>query len=88
MWKSVSIKSQNATDVVAPDPTTGKVTQDQESTYVYGSINHQITPKLLGTLIGSWQYSTFQEGAYANTFGLLLQPWFELLLYLHAALFG
>ena len=60
-------QSQNATDVVAPDPTTGKVTQSQESTYVYGSINHQITPKLLGTLIGSWQYSTFQEGAYANT---------------------
>ena len=81
-------QSQNATDVVAPDPTTGKVTQNQESTYVYGSINHQITPKLLGTLIGSWQYSTFQEGAYANDFGLLLQPWFELFLYLHAALFG
>ena len=67
MCKSVSIRSQNATDVVAPDPTTGKVTQDQESTDVYGSINHQITPKLLGTLIGSWQYSTFQEGAYANS---------------------
>jgi hypothetical protein len=59
-------QSQNATDVVAPDPTTGKITQDQESTYVYGSINHQITPKLLGTLIGSWQYSSFQEGLYAN----------------------
>ena len=59
-------QSQNATDVIAPDPTTGKVTQSQESTYIYGSINHQITPKLMGTLIGSWQYSSFQEGAYAN----------------------
>lgn len=59
-------ESQNATDVVAPDPTTGKITQYQQSTYVYGSINHQITAKLLGTLIGSWQYSTFKEGAYAN----------------------
>ena len=59
-------QSQNATDVVAPDLTTGKITQSQESTYVYGSVNHQITPKLLGTLIGSWQYSSFQEGAYAN----------------------
>jgi len=58
---------RNATDVVAPSLTTGKITQDQESTYVYGSINHQITPKLLGTLIGSWQYSTFQDGAYANS---------------------
>jgi len=46
--------------------TNGKITQDQDSTYVYGSINHQITPKLLGTLIGSYQYSTFQEGFYNN----------------------
>jgi hypothetical protein len=59
-------QSRNATDVVAPDLTSGKITQDQDSTYVYGSINHQITPKLLGSLIGSWQYSTFQEGAFAN----------------------
>jgi hypothetical protein len=59
-------QSRNATDVVAPDPTSGKITQDQDSTYIFGSINHQITPKLLGTLIGSWQYSTFQEGAFAN----------------------
>lgn len=59
-------QSRNATDVVAPDPTSGRITQDQDSTYVYGSINHQITPKLLGTLIASWQNSSFQEGAYAN----------------------
>jgi hypothetical protein len=59
-------QSRNATDVVAPNLTTGKVTQDQESTYLYGSINHRITPKLLGTLIGSWQYSTYQQGAFAN----------------------
>jgi len=59
-------QSRNATDVVAPNPTNGKITQDQDSTYIFGSINHQITPKLLGTLIGSWQYSTFQEGLYAN----------------------
>ena len=58
-------QSQNATDVIQPDAT-GKITQDQESTYLYGSINHQITPKLMGTLIGSWQYSTFQSGAYNN----------------------
>jgi len=61
------VQSRNATDVVAPDPTSGKITQDQESTYVYGSINHQITPKLLGTIIGSWQYSDYQGGAYANS---------------------
>ena len=38
--------------MVAPDPTTGKITQDQESTVVYGSINHHFTAKLLGQLIG------------------------------------
>ncbi|MGD0086890.1 MAG: outer membrane beta-barrel protein [Verrucomicrobiota bacterium] len=68
-------QQRNATDVIGllnstvstNSPGFGKITQDQESTYVYGSINHQITPKLLGTLIGSWQYSTFEGGAYNNT---------------------
>lgn len=59
-------QARNATDVVSPDPTSGKITQDQNSTFLYGSINHQITPKLLATLIGSWQYSSFQEGRYAD----------------------
>ena len=57
-------QSRNATDVVSPSLNSGKITQDQDSTYVYGSINHQITSKLLATLIGSWQNSTFQEGAF------------------------
>jgi hypothetical protein len=57
---------RNATDVIAPDPTSGKITQDQESSVVSASINQLITPKLLGSLIGSWQYSTYQEGAFAN----------------------
>jgi hypothetical protein len=57
---------QNATDVVAPNTTTGRITQSQESSVVYGSINHEITAKLLGTLIGSVQYSTYNGGAFAN----------------------
>ena len=59
-------ESQNATDVVAPDPTTGKITQYQQSSVVYGTINQLITPKLLGSLIGSWQYSVYHEGQYNN----------------------
>jgi hypothetical protein len=59
--------ARNATDVISPDPTTGKVTQDQESSVVYGSLNHLITRKLLGSLIGSWQYSTFHQGVYNDT---------------------
>ena len=57
---------QNATDVVAPNTNNGKVTQSQESTVVSASINQQITPKLMGVLIGNFQYSTYNEGQFAN----------------------
>jgi hypothetical protein len=58
-------ESQNATDVVAPDAS-GRVTQYQQSSTVYASINQKLTPKLLGTVIGRWQHSVFSEGLYAN----------------------
>jgi hypothetical protein len=57
--------SRNATDEVAFNVNNG-VTLDQESTVVYGSINHKITPKLLATLIGQIQFSTFKGGAINN----------------------
>jgi hypothetical protein len=59
-------ESQNATDVVAPDPTSGRITQNQESSTLYASINHKLTPKLLGSVIGRWQHSIFNEGLYNN----------------------
>jgi len=59
-------EAQNATDVTSVNPTNGKITQYQQSTVVSASLNHLITPKLLGSIIGSWQYSTFVEGAYNN----------------------
>ncbi|MGD0350695.1 MAG: outer membrane beta-barrel protein [Verrucomicrobiota bacterium] len=59
-------EAQNATDVASVNPTNGKITQYQQSTVVSASLNHLITPKLLGSIIGSWQYSTFQEGQYNN----------------------
>ncbi|MGH7951665.1 MAG: outer membrane beta-barrel protein [Limisphaerales bacterium] len=58
-------QARNATDVYAPNAK-GQVTLDQESSLVYASINHKITPKLLGTLIGQLQYSTFNGGLYNN----------------------
>ena len=54
-------ESQNATDVVTPDAS-GRITQYQQSSTVYGSINHKLTPKLLGTVIGRWQHSIYQRG--------------------------
>jgi len=56
---------QNATYVVAPS-SSGKITQSQQSTVVSASVNHQITDKLIGSVIGLVQLSTFDEGAYNN----------------------
>ena len=56
-------QSRNATDLstVAGN---GQVTLDQESSTIYGTLNHQITPKLTGNLTGKIQYSTFNEGSF------------------------
>jgi hypothetical protein len=56
-------QGRTATDVIAPDAS-GRLTLDQESSVVFASINHQLTPKLAGSILGNWQYSTFNEGAY------------------------
>jgi hypothetical protein len=58
--------SQNATDVVAPNANNGKITQSQDSTVVTASVNHQITAKLLGSVIGTFQYSTYNQGQFNN----------------------
>ncbi len=57
-------QTRNATDVVAP--LGGKITEDQESSVVYGALNHQITPRLTGNITGQIQYSTFNGGAADN----------------------
>lgn len=66
-------QSRNATDVVAPTAN-GKITEDQESSVIYGSLNHQITPRLIGSLVGQIQYSTFNGG----TFDGQSQTWYSL----------
>lgn len=50
----------NATDV--NDISGGNLTQYQESSVVYGSINHHFTDKLLASVIGQVIYSDFQGG--------------------------
>ncbi len=47
--------SRMATDILA---------LDQEATTVYGSINHQITAKLMGSVMGQLQNSSFNQGPY------------------------
>jgi uncharacterized protein (PEP-CTERM system associated) len=58
--------SRNATDEVTVSANNGSLTLDEESTLVYGSINHNITPKLLATLIGQIQLSNFEGGSIAG----------------------
>ena len=61
-------QSQNATDVSQPGPD-GHLTQYQDSSVFTMSLNHQLTPKLSGSLVGAYQYSSFKDGAYANNTG-------------------
>lgn len=52
---------RNATDIALQlNPQT---TQDQLSTSVYAMVNHRITPRLTGSLLGHFQHSTFNGGA-------------------------
>jgi hypothetical protein len=55
----------SATDQISPD-NAGRITQSQETSVIYADINHRITSKLIATLIGRIQYSTF-EGGRANS---------------------
>ena len=54
----------NATDIANVNQSTGSLTQYQESSVVYADINHRFSPKLIGTLIGRCQYSTYNGGGY------------------------
>ena len=53
---------RNATDAVAPSGTS--ITQDQESTAVWGQITHRLTSKLVADVTGTFQASTFNGGIY------------------------
>jgi hypothetical protein len=54
--------TRSATDVVAADGS-GTPTLDAETTAIYGELTHRITPKLVGSLLGQYQHSTFNDGA-------------------------
>lgn len=55
-------QARNATDVIGVSG--NKVTEDQESSTVYATLNHQITPELAGNLTGQIQYATFNGGSF------------------------
>lgn len=51
-----------ATDVTAPT-TSGQITQDQLASTIYAVLNHQFTPRIIGSLNGQIQYATFNGGS-------------------------
>jgi hypothetical protein len=53
---------RNVTDVAFANPG-GSPTTDSEATVFYAAVNHQLTAKLTGSLIGQYQMSQFQNGA-------------------------
>ena len=58
----------NSTDEFQPG-TNGHLTQYQQSTAVYLDLNHRFTPKLSGSLVSQYIYSTYQDGAYSGGSG-------------------
>jgi len=56
-------ESRNATSTINVD-SQGHITEDAESTTIYGSINHQLTQKLTGSVVGHYQYSTYNDGQF------------------------
>ena len=54
---------RNATDQVGVN-SQGQITQDQESTVVYASLNQPLTSKLTGSVVGHYQYSVYHDGAF------------------------
>jgi hypothetical protein len=59
-------QTELATDQVSIDLNNGSIATYTESSTVYASINHKLTPKLLGTVIGRWQHSVYNGGEFNN----------------------
>lgn len=57
-------QSQNASDVANPSSSASDgLTLYEESSVLYASVNQQITPDLLASVIGHYQYSAYHGGA-------------------------
>ena len=55
-------QTQSSSATANPNATTGSLTIYNEASVLYASINHQITPYLLASIIGHYQYSTYVGG--------------------------
>jgi hypothetical protein len=57
-------QTQNATDQLGYDAGNGHITMNVDSSTFYASLNHKLTPKLMGSAIGRWQHSIYNGGLY------------------------
>ena len=55
-------QGDNSTYVAAIDASNGSITQYQETSTVYGSINHHFTDKLIGSATAQYSYSEYHGG--------------------------
>jgi hypothetical protein len=56
-------QSETSSDTPDPGKTTSTLTTYQEASVLYASINHKITPLLLASIVGHYQYATYHGGA-------------------------
>jgi uncharacterized protein (PEP-CTERM system associated) len=56
----------SATDAFTVDRRDGSFTTDSQVTVAYASISHRLLPSLTGSLMGQFQNSTYNGGAYDN----------------------
>ena len=59
-------QAHNSTDVVSGFDSAGEITLDQDTTTIYGSISHRITPKLTAGLLAQFQHSIYTGGTYSG----------------------
>ena len=69
-------ESVGTSDTPNPSSVNNSITLSQETSVLYGTINHQITPYLTASIIGRWQYGIYHGGA-SDGEG---QPWYSLAL--------
>jgi hypothetical protein len=55
-------QSESSSATADPNAKNGSLTLYSEASVFYASINHQITPNLLASVIGHYQYSTYVSG--------------------------
>jgi uncharacterized protein (PEP-CTERM system associated) len=63
--------TRNATDVVGAGTATD-IVKDQESTTLFASVTHRITPRLTGNLLGQFQRSSYSGGSFNSKVDLYL----------------